>query len=600
MFVRMTYATYSLTAVMLAAAVQQASAQKIYWADNSKHNIQRANLDGSEPEVVIPIGFYKPEAMAVDESRGQLYWSEYWSDWIRRVDANGFGAETVVDPNGRGTNGLAVDGKAGKLYVAFDGAKGPGEIIRFNLDGSGREPLIYSILAAPTDIALHLEENKLYWIENESGSNGLVRRANGDGSGAETLLAIGISPCCLVLDDVGRNMYWIEISRGAVMRATMDGTNLEELVPWLAPQGLAIDKAERKLIWHKDDQMNRSDLDMKNTEPLFNITRNGAGALAFDQSTRTIYWFDYIQGRFLRADPEGLDINEVLLSGPNQPSSIEIDPLQRKIYFLSVGWSMIRSANLDGSRMRAIITQQNSEYATDLELTFGTQSLYWSSASPGGVTRNDLHSGQSLQSWDLRPYPPTGLTVDPHSELIYSVEPRGIRPGAMRTINRSTDEILVIDVGEREGLGVVALDAASNKLYWSDQASFYQHTLFRSNLDGSQIEWIHDERVDDLAIDLREEKLYWADCVGGSIRRSNLDGTHIETLYSDDEGCPYGIAVDTCPRSEHFGSSELLALLNCLTGPATPVVGDCICSDYSRNARVELLDFALLQRVIQE
>jgi hypothetical protein len=57
----------------------------------------------------------------------------------------------------------------------------------------------------------------------------------------------------------------------------------------------------------------------------------------------------------------------------------------------------------------------------------------------------------------------------------------------------------------------------------------------QANLDGSGVVKIVDvpsTRVHGMAIDYDANKFYWADRDKGVIRRSNLDGTEVETFLS--------------------------------------------------------------------
>ena len=83
-------------------------------------------------------------------------------------------------------------------------------------------------------IALDIAGGKMYWTA------GKIQRANLDGSGVEDLVPwtsdLGLRRC-IALDTAGGKMYWTE-SRGylsdsggsAIKRANLDGSGVEELV----------------------------------------------------------------------------------------------------------------------------------------------------------------------------------------------------------------------------------------------------------------------------------------------------------------------------------------------------------------------------------
>ena len=70
--------------------------------------------------------------------------------------------------------------------------------------------------------------------------------------------------------------------------------------------------------------------------------------------------------------------------------------------------------------------------------------------------------------------------------------------------------------------GSLTLDPGAGKLYWTDSGD-----LFRSDLDGSNIESLVEGAEGALALDLVNGKVYWA---GDGIHRANLDGSGVEAV----------------------------------------------------------------------
>ena len=88
------------------------SAGKVYWTDTVMDKITRANLDGSEMEVVVSDGLHTPDGLAVDSVGRKIYWTD---DGHNRIEVS-------------------------------------------NLDGSMRSVLIWKNLDKPRAIALHYDE----------------------------------------------------------------------------------------------------------------------------------------------------------------------------------------------------------------------------------------------------------------------------------------------------------------------------------------------------------------------------------------------------------------------------------------------------------
>ena len=78
-------------------------AGKMYWTDPIGFDIQRANLDGSNVETLIPSGIY-PHDIALDPENGFMYWADRTAHAIRRAHLDGSDIQNVVgaglDPYG--------------------------------------------------------------------------------------------------------------------------------------------------------------------------------------------------------------------------------------------------------------------------------------------------------------------------------------------------------------------------------------------------------------------------------------------------------------------------------------------------------------------
>ena len=90
---------------------------------------------------------------------------------------------------------------------------------------------------------------KIYWVNSHEKDEGYISttilRANLDGSNVETLVT-GVNIWDLVLDEVGEKMYWMYWADywspdGTIQRANLDGSNVETLVTGLFSPSIALD-----------------------------------------------------------------------------------------------------------------------------------------------------------------------------------------------------------------------------------------------------------------------------------------------------------------------------------------------------------------------
>ncbi|HZW10001.1 MAG TPA: GC-type dockerin domain-anchored protein [Phycisphaerales bacterium] len=123
-------------------------AGKIYWStsiDRFRGQIRRANLDGTQQEIVVSTGLpeFKPSAIAIDPAGGKIYWTDYVVDVVQRANlADGSDIEFLWAAGANhNPRGIALDLSEGKIYwgqdIDFDGTGG--RIMRMDLNGSNPE-----------------------------------------------------------------------------------------------------------------------------------------------------------------------------------------------------------------------------------------------------------------------------------------------------------------------------------------------------------------------------------------------------------------------------------------------------------------------------
>ena len=156
---------------------------KIYWVDDDG-NVSRANLDGSSPEVgILNISGGQWRAIALDVENNKMYAYEVNNEDLYVANLDGSNPEILI--SGIYGYAIAVDTVNNKIY--FDDQNT--ELFNVaNLDGTN----IQTIDANGTriyGIQIDNETNKLYWSGRDSGE---LYRANLDGSELE-VLASGIS-----------------------------------------------------------------------------------------------------------------------------------------------------------------------------------------------------------------------------------------------------------------------------------------------------------------------------------------------------------------------------------------------------------------------
>ncbi len=210
---------------------------KVYWTGVQPQGIYRANLDGTNIELLIggcgPGGLCSHHNIALDLVAGKMYWTEsgIYSEFykLRRANLDGSDVEDVILTEAlRRPNGITLDLAAGKIYWGerAESQEEKGRIRRANLDGSAIEDVI-EVGRNTCGLELDLGEGKMYWTNNQEGE---VWRANLDGTTKELLIAGLDNPLGLALDLTKGKLYCAEHHAGKIKRANLDGTEVEDFV----------------------------------------------------------------------------------------------------------------------------------------------------------------------------------------------------------------------------------------------------------------------------------------------------------------------------------------------------------------------------------
>jgi sugar lactone lactonase YvrE len=208
----------------------------------------------------------------------------------------------------------------GRLFVLDASA---GRILSMKTDGSdGR--VIVSGCRMPDGVAVDADAGHIYWTNMgvPSVNDGSIERADVDGRNRTTIVPQGgtFTPKQIHLDSTNRKLYWCDREGMRVMRAKLDGSQLETLV-----------------------ETGRGDADRRD------LTRWCVG-VSVDAARGQLYWTqkgpdDAGLGRIFRAStelPKGesaaarTDI-ELLYDRLPEPIDLELDLAERQLYWTDRG-----------------------------------------------------------------------------------------------------------------------------------------------------------------------------------------------------------------------------------------------------------------------
>ena len=210
---------------------------------------------------------------------------------------------------------------------------------------------------------------------------------------------------------------------------------------------------------------------------------------------------------------------------------------ENKMYWVEEGSEKVRSANLDGSNVRDLVTGLETPYGIALDVSGGK--MYWTDRGADKIQCANL-DGSNVRDLITELEDPYGIALDVSNSKMYWVD------GGADKIQRANLDGTNVKTLVSSGLSdpsALALDVSRGKIYWTD---FDAGKIQCANLDGTNVETLISgmEYPDGLALDVSGGKIYWTDFDADKIQCANLDGTNVETLISSGLDRPYGIALD--------------------------------------------------------
>jgi len=283
---------------------------------------------------------------------GRIFFLDLGGGRVLSANPDGSDLKTLVVEERKFPDGLAVDTTAGHLYWTNMGTftKNDGSIFRSDLYGGNVTTIVPpGGVFTPKQIQIEKKTDKLYWCDREGMR---VMRANLDGSNIETLVdtsggdtrpgsdarkwCVGIA-----VDVEGGNVYWTQkggskSGTGAIFRANI------EIPPGQTPA-------------------NRLDI-----EQLYDLLPEPID-LDIDLTTRMLYWTDRgdpprgdsVSRAPLDAPPGKREAPEPLFTHLMEGIGLSLDPKGGRMFVTDFAGT-VYSASLDGSNLQTLLFAQGN------------------------------------------------------------------------------------------------------------------------------------------------------------------------------------------------------------------------------------------------
>jgi hypothetical protein len=276
-----------------------------------------------------------------------------------------------------------------------------GRVVSANADGSDAKTLVAGLRGTPDGIVVDADAGYMYWTHMgvASADDGYIQRAKVDGSDVTKIVPDGgtFTPKQLKLDAKHRKLYWADREGMRIMRANVDGSQVETLIEtghgdgdranqanWCV--GIALDVERGKVYWTQKGgnppntgSIRRANLDIPQGRDAAHRTDveilvDGLPEpidLDLDLRARTMYWTD--RGDPPRGNtvasapmdpaygfrPSARSDVHILFGGWKEGIGIALDAARDRLYVTDLGGN-VYTAHLDGSDHHILLTAQGS------------------------------------------------------------------------------------------------------------------------------------------------------------------------------------------------------------------------------------------------
>jgi hypothetical protein len=274
---------------------------------------------------------------------------------------------------------------------------GDGRVMSCKPDGSDLKTIVTEARKLPDGVVVDVQAGHIYWTNMGSiaVSDGSICRADLDGKNLMTIVPEGgtHTPKQLQLDKPNGKLYWSDREGMRVMRANLDGSNIETLIEtghgdedrrdarnWCV--GIALDVESGHVYWTQKGPDNagqgrifRASIDIpkgqtpsarKDIELLYGDLPEPID-LDLNLTTRTMYWTDRgdpprgntVNRAPMDSAPGGRKDPEIIFNHLMEGIGLALDVKNDRMFMTDLGGS-VYSCNLDGSGKKTLLFAQGN------------------------------------------------------------------------------------------------------------------------------------------------------------------------------------------------------------------------------------------------
>ncbi|XP_064614875.1 low-density lipoprotein receptor-related protein 6-like isoform X2 [Liolophura sinensis] len=455
-------------------------ANNLYWTDSVLKHIMVSRLDGSYQKILLNTPPQQPLGIAVHPYRRQLFWTLVGSDpMIETSFLDGSSRQLVNIKKERlgMPNHLTIDFKFDRLYWSDSTL----DNIRYlDLDTGS----VIKVISVPDShiFGISVFQDYIFWTDRDE-RNGVHVAIVDSGKKVRGIIhpVVGVATDIIAFSESSqpiRNGFCSSVDAPADCKecGNLNG-GCEQLC--LAGNGTNFHCACG--LGFK--------LDVGGSTCTSQVLEDNY-LVVTDAYQKQIYQVGAVSNRF----------NAIHVSIHYRPIAVDLDPVDKKVYWSDITSKVIKRVNLDG-------------------------------------TYEEVVAVLSMKSI------PDGIAVDYLNRLVYYTDTGRDEIGVISMTNSSKSKVVVRSTTEEPR--DIAVDPYEGSIFWTDWGS--KPMIERAATDGSRRLTIVNLTVgswpNGLTIDYKGKLLYWCDAKNNKIMSADFDGNNVQTLYEEETAHYFGIAL---------------------------------------------------------
>jgi hypothetical protein len=203
-----------------------AASSKLFWIGSIEPHIRYGQTDGEFTSTIVDSDVGTPVDLEIDDFHAKMYWADNTRKKVYRANFDGSMQEVVTKDSISNISGIALLPSEDLIFYAEIDS---GRIWSSSLTGENPKIFVQSLEGTPVRLLIDTIQRKLYWSDD---TKHLIERINLDGSEREVFHKGSEEeyPFGLYLDQFNTKFYWTDYGTDKIMSANLSGLELTEFI----------------------------------------------------------------------------------------------------------------------------------------------------------------------------------------------------------------------------------------------------------------------------------------------------------------------------------------------------------------------------------